>query len=280
MSDSGTETGFSRRSALAAAGVGLVLAACDTAGPGDGKSDKGGKDATTALGRPAPYGFDPHSADAETKVREALGLSAFKPDFITLVRVYSDGAWQFGANHAAIAAAADPVAQAIAILAKTVRPGNGRRKFRDFGPDSNANDKENFHKRTKVEPLGQVDFDDFESFGFGSRHEIFVHYDSPRVTLQEGNLISFSPFLNDGKPADPNDSFFVRTVDTGGRLKGPLIAIRNYFAKQDEDGRIVPRDAAVDQATLALNLHFTLPGKLPMPMILDPTTGNGMGGEP
>jgi len=273
MSDSGTEAGLSRRSALTAAGVGLILAACDKAGSG------GDKNATEVLGRPVPYGFDPHSAEQEKTVREALGLSAFKPDFITLVRVYSDGAWQFGANHAAIAAAADPVAQAIAILAKTVRPGNGRRKFRDFGPDSNANDKENFHKRAKVEPLGQVDFDDFESFGFGSRHEIFVHYDSPRVTLQEGNLISFSPFLNDGKPADPNDSFFVRTVDTGGRLKGPLIAIRNYFAKED-NGKIVPRDAAVDKATLALNLHFTLPGKLPMPMILDPTTGNGMGGEP
>jgi hypothetical protein len=278
MSDSGTETGLSRRSALTAAGVGLILAACDKAGPAGDKN--AAKALGTALGRPAPYGFDPHSAEQEKTVREALGLSAFKPDFITLVRVYSDEAWQFGANHAAIAAAADPVAQAIAILAKTVRPGNGRRKFRDFGPDSNANDKESFHKRTKVAPLGQVDFDDFESFGFGSQHEIFVHYDSPRVTLQEGNLISFSPFLNDGKPADPNDSFFVRTVDTGGRLKGPLIAIRNYFAKADKDGKIVPRDAAVDKATLALNLHFTLPGKLPMPMILDPTTGNGMGGEP
>ncbi|MCZ8326111.1 MAG: hypothetical protein O9283_12685 [Sphingomonadaceae bacterium] len=278
MSDSGTETGLSRRSALTAAGVGLILAACDKAGPDGDKN--AAKALGTALGRPEPYGFDPHSAEQEKTVREALGLSAFKPDFITLVRVYSDGAWQFGANHAAIAAAADPVAQAIAILAKTVRPGNGRRKFRDFGPDSNANDKENFHKRAKVEPLGQVDFDDFESFGFGSRHEIFVHYDSPRVTLQEGNLISFSPYLNDGKPAAPNDSFFVRTVDTGGRLKGPLIAIRNYFAKVDTGGKILPRDAAVDKATLALNLHFTLPGKLPMPMILDPTTGNGMGGEP
>ena len=43
------------------------------------------------------------------------------------------------------------------------------------------------------------------------------------------------------------------------------------------DGSIVPRDAATDRAMHKLNLHFILPGKLPLPIVLDPSTGNGAG---
>lgn len=232
----------------------------------------------SAAARARPFGLDPHSAADEARVSAAVG--GFDPAYVTVVRVFSDGAWHLGANHAAIARQGDPDEQALAILAKTVRPGNGRRRFRDFGPGSNAGDIENFHKRSRFAPLGATDLDDFEAFGFASQHAIYVWFDSPRVSLKADELISFSPKLADGSPADPNDSFFARMIDPKGRLAGPVIAIRNYFARQLPDGSIVRRDAARDRAMHKLNLHFILPGKLPLPIILDPTTGNGMGGEP
>jgi hypothetical protein len=224
------------------------------------------------------YGLDPHSAADEARVSAAVG--GFDPAFVTIVRIHSDGAWHLGANHAAIARQGDPDEQALAILAKTVRPGNGRRRFREFGPGSNASDAENFHKRGRYAPLGATDLDDFEAFGFASQHAIYIWFDSPRVSLKADELISFSRQLADGSPADPNDSFFARAIDPKGRVSGPVIAIRNYFARQSADGSIVPRDAATDRAMHKLNLHFILPGKLPLPIVLDPSTGNGAGNEP
>jgi hypothetical protein len=281
-----SETGISRRNMLAVAGAGLVVAACDGKPEGEAKSSGPIK----YTGRPGPFGFEPHSADDEKLVSSALGK--FSPSYVTVVQVFSDGAWAFSANHAAIVAEPDNTeAQALRILRKADRPAppGFRRKFRDFGPGSAAMDKEQFYRRAQHPPTGSYDLDDFQSFGFASQHEIFVYFASRRATLQPDNLISFFPMLNDGTAADPNDSFFAREIQNPAGLNGTLIAIRNYFAKAEwnEDGTvksIVRRNPASDKATHALNLHFTLPaarpGLPPMPMIIDPTTGNGMGSEP
>lgn len=268
---------LSRRSLFAIAGAGVVLAGCSR---GTGQNDE---KSAAVLGTNEPYGFNPHA------LPEGLSQVPFAPDYLTIVRIASPGAWRFSANHASFGiddpASNTPearLAQALRILRK-VGPGRKFGALRPGKPDAEAK----IYRRTDhgSDPDSGYDIDDFSKFEFASQHEIFVYYDSQDVTLEDANLLSFSHFLTAGaKRASMNDSFVVSRVPDDqlpANLKGKLIRIQNYNTIK-EAGTFRRRDPAVatEKAEYSMNFHFTLPGVKPIPLVLDPDTGNGYGGQP
>lgn len=226
-------------------------------------------------------GIDPHDL-----ARRPANVP-FAPAYVTVIRVDSAGAWRLGANHASFAiddpAQNTPAArldQALRILRKVIPNGGGsRRKLADLRPG-----QPDAEGRIYQRPDGSYDRDDFIDLGFNSQHEIFVYYDSADVTLDDRLLISFGATLSNGDPAAGNDSFFVARVDDArldGPLKGKLIRIENYNTIFDGTAFTRrPADDAGKAAKYSLNYHVTLPGRQPLPIVIDPDTGNGMGNNP
>lgn len=223
-------------------------------------------------------GLDPHDLS-----RRPTNV-AFAPGYVTIILISSGAAWRIGANHASFAiddpASNTPdarLAQALRILRKVVP---GRRKLSDLQPGKPDAEAKLYRRKD-----GSYDRDDFVDLGFNSQHEIFVYFDSADVTLDNSQLISFGAKLSNGTPAAGNDSFFVsRVADSvlDGPLKGKLIRIENYNTIFD-GSTFTPRpaDDPGKSARYALNYHVTLPGRQPLPIIIDPDTGNGNGsGEP
>lgn len=222
-------------------------------------------------------GLDPHD------LSQRPATVAFAPSYVTIIVVSSPGAWRIGANHASFAidnpADNTPgarLSQALRIL-KKVAPG--RRKLSDLQPGKPDAEAKLF-RRTD----GTFDRDDFVDLGFNSQHEIFVYYDSPDVTLDNDQLISFGATLSDGTPAAGNDSFFVSRVadaELDGPLKGKLIRIENYNTIFDGSGFTPrPNNDPSMAVKYALNYHVTLPGRQPLAIVIDPDTGGGMGNQP
>ena len=222
-------------------------------------------------------GIDPHDlTQRPTNV-------PFQPSYVTIIVISSSGAWRLGANHASFGldnAASNTsearLAQALRIL-KKIAPG--RRKLSDLQPGKPDAEAKIYRRKD-----GSFDRDDFVDLGFNSQHEIFVYFDSADVTLDNDQLISFGATLSDGNPAAGNDSFFVSRVDDGeldGPLKGKLIRIENYNTIHD-GSTFTPRpsDDLSKAVRYALNFHLTLPGRQPLPIIIDPDTGSGGGNEP
>lgn len=271
------EQGISRRGLMAVAGASAVLASCGGTSPSDNKSTVG------IAGPNNPYGINPHAPPA------ALTNVAFAPDYVTVIRIDSPGAWRFTANHASFGIDAGNntpearLAQALRILRKT-GPGKKLGTLRPGTPD--GEDRIYRHPDHGNDPNAGYDRDDFRDFAFASQHELFVYYDNPDVTLQAGNLLSFSHFLVNGTDrADENDSFVVERVPDAqlpASLKGKLIRIKNYNAVKASDGTFRRRDPKVesDAARYSMNFHFTVPASRPIPMVLDPDVGNGYGGRP
>lgn len=223
-------------------------------------------------------GIDPHDLS-----RRPANVP-FAPSYVTVVVISSSGAWRIGANHASFAiddaannSADARLAQALRILKKVVP---GRRKLSDLQPGRPDAEAKLYRRKD-----GTYDRDDFVDLGFNSQHEIFVYFDSADVTLDNSKLISFGAKLSNGSPAAANDSFFVARVPDSaldGPLKGKLIRIENYNTIHD-GSNFAPRpaDDPAKSARYALNYHVTLPGRQPLPIVIDPDTGNGNGaGEP
>lgn len=233
------------------------------------------------LGDGTTLGIDPHDLG-----RRPANVP-FVPAYITVIRIDSPGAWRISANHASFAID-DParnspdsrLAQALRILKKVISNGVGNRKKLSELRPGQPNAEAKLYRRTD----GTYDRDDFVDLSFNSQHEIFVYYDSADVTLDNDLLISFGPALSNGSPAAGNDSFFVSRVDDSrldGPLKGKLIRIENYNTMLN-GGAFTPRptDDASKAAKYSLSYHVILPGRQPLPIVIDPDTGNGMGGQP
>lgn len=208
---------------------------------------------------------------------------AFAPSYITIIVIGSAGAWRIGANHASFAidnladnTPGSRLSQALRILKKVVP---GRRKLSDLQPGK-PDAEAKLYRRTD----GTFDRDDFVDLGFNSQHEVFVYYESADVTLDNDQLISFGARLSDGSPAAGNDSFFVsRVADAAldGPLKGKLIRIENYNTMFDGSSFTPrPNNDPSKAVKYALNYHVTLPGRQPLPIVIDPDTGSGMGNQP
>ena len=223
------------------------------------------------------YGIDPHDLS-----RRPANIP-FAPVYVTIIRIDSTGAWRIGANHASFLVD-DPgqntaearLAQALRVLKKVVP---NRRKFGDLRPGKPDAEAKLYRRKD-----GTFDRDDFIELGFNSQHEIFVYYDSADVVLDNHQLISFSPLLTTGATAAGNDSFFAARVDDSqlsGLLRGKLIRIENYNTIYDGDAFTPrPADDASKAARYSLNFHVTLPASQPLPIVIDPDTGNGIGYDP
>lgn len=226
-------------------------------------------------------GIDPHD------LARRPGNIPFAPAYITVIRIDSPRAWRISANHASFAiddpgqnTAEARLTQALRILKKVSPNGTGNRKkladLRPGQPDAEA--------RLYQRPDGTFDRDDFVDLGFNCQHEIFVYYDSADVTLDDTLLISFGAALANGTPAAGNDSFFVARVGDDrldAPLKGKLIRIENYNTIFDGSAFTPrPADDPGKAAKYSLNYHVTLPGQQPLPIVIDPDTGNGMGNNP
>lgn len=226
-------------------------------------------------------GIDPHDLSRRP------GNVPFAPAYLTVIRIDSSGAWRLSANHASFSiddpaqnTAEARLAQALRILKKVIPNGAGnRKKLSDLRPG-----QPNAEAKLYQRPDGSFDRDDFVDLGFNCQHEIFVYFDSADVTLDNGALISFGGTLSNGSRAAANDSFFVSRVDDGrldGPLKGKLIRIENYNTIFDGNTFTPrPNNDASKAAKYALNYHVTLPGRQPLPIVIDPDTGNGMGNNP
>ncbi|MEY4239104.1 MAG: hypothetical protein RL339_1705 [Pseudomonadota bacterium] len=222
-------------------------------------------------------GIDPHDL-----ARRPTSIT-FAPSYVTIIRIDSPGAWRIGANHASFAiddpannTAEARLAQALRVLKKVVP---GRRKLSELQPGKPDAEAKLYRRKD-----GSYDRDDFIDLGCNSQHEIFVYYDSADVTLDNRQLISFGAKLSNGNPAAANDTFFVARVDDSaldGPLKGKLIRIENFNTMTDGSTFTRrPADDPAKTARYALNYHVTLPGRQPLPIVIDPDTGNGNGAEP
>ena len=267
------EPTVSRRNLMLATGAGLALAACDRAGSnppltGAGKNIEG---------------IDPPRGDDSNG---ALPTAPFAPKFVTLVRISSDGAWDFSANHASFDASGLTEAQRKTLATdifkhfKGVHPP-GNRAIRKFGE---LKDQTKDYRIAERDHNG-YDRMDFSQFTFGGQHEIYIWFDSKDVSLvrkaadQKLHLISMSHQRADGTTTDTNKSFYAMDFGpTPAELKGPIIVVRNYFRNASGN----PVTAADGELKYSMNIFFKAKNKqkVDMTIILDPDTGNGVGFDP
>lgn len=293
-----TETAVSRRSMIALAGATAILAGCKdnsrtTAGP---TRDDGIPDSCTSLkilGKYDPWGLEPNLKNWQNSSIGKLptSLPNFAPAYITLVRISPrKGVFGLEINHASYNAAGYSQGERADLaqsLFSQVSPGAARKHFREIPPRGNNPAGKPFAIYSRHAPAPGpnpvVDLDGFENFGSSQQVEIFVWFDVPAgLSIDPTLLVSFAPFTQSNNGASKNDRFFAREIM--GNLPGKLIAIENYFTTFSEsDCTFAPDDGKKDKV-FAMNIHFNLdgagPSRLPIPMVIDPDTGNGNGSEP
>ncbi len=288
-------TGISRRNAMMAAGVGMValtLTGCEA-----GNEPRAGKcNAPKPEGKFDPFGLEPNEA-LWIKQSGGLpkGLPAFNPVYITLVTISSDHPWDLSVNQASFGdmsgmTDAEREAMATFLFQDSLRNGKRFRNIPRTGKGPAGKPYQIYERERPAPPRSGdpkvVDIDGFEYFGSNQQVEIYFLIDAAPgtgVTIDPAALISFAQRTTKGKDAAKNDRFFAREV-SGHGLPGFLIAVRNYYCTFDEASCGFDPNPGPDEVLYAMNVHFALsgkgPNKDPIPMLIDPDTGNGMGWEP
>ena len=275
--------GISRREVVALAGAGVALAGCSM-GASEGASNRSGN-SSARIKTVGDWGFNP-AIDVPTG--GGANYPPFKPKYISLLYLGLKSDWSIVTNHASYPVAqnttdAQRLTKAVAAFKNVV---GGRKRFRD-SPGG-------LYQRTN----GDLDSVAFDTFRFKSQNEIFIFLDqvdlpggaNTRLLLDAKRVLSFGPRLQvkdaqgNHMPAQENFSFFNAAAvdlqpylaDLGGRIPGALMRVRNYMTNENGAAIVI-----ADQG-YAMNIHFSVPGPggIPIPMIIDPDTGNGTGNEP
>jgi hypothetical protein len=228
--------------------------------------DEPNDDVLKSTGFPANYGQNPNVARDDK----------FEPDWIGIVHIKNVGGWEISVNHAAFSVAASSGNESRLARALEILREKGRGTFADLKGSPN------------YEPFprdGHYDSINFDKYlGFRSKNELFIFIEGD-VEVVQGALLSFTPLGADLRPRDKNFAFFnAKRVDPDELAKyglvGRMIRVRNYMTT--EDGKPIGDGEDVESELYSMNIHFTVPGKggVPVPMIIDPDTGNGMGNNP
>ncbi len=273
------EVPVTRRNLIAASAATLALAACTRNG-----SEKGAGPSTDLVSRGTDpsYGDNPNEGFPKNE--------SFVPQFITLVRITSERAWDISANHASFATTETDYSARKLLAAEIFSKFKGDKPISRFEKLKDATNKYKIVPRQNdggSRYTGQAPYDrmDFDGFNFGSKHEVYVWFDSDKVTLvtpQKGlpQLISMTRQRTDGTDTKLNKSFYAENFEPGvtiapiAKPDGPIMVIRNYF--RGEDGADIPQGVTLPYS---MNIFFKVRNKAgkDMVMILDPDTGNGNG---
>lgn len=275
---------ISRRGVVALLGATTALAAC-----GESQPSKSGT-SVDSTGRFPSAGFEPNVKDWPSGNPD--GLPDFKPRFITLMVISSAEPWKISVNHASFEALdqkeyplSDDARQkkAIAILEEIANSGKKRKRLAD------SNKYWKIYKRLRGNHKDLTDIVGFNEFGSNQQSEIYIWIDCDRAKIDPAYVISFSPKSGFGEDSASNDSFYSKGLATT-IAGGPVIVVRNYFSTHDE--KATPKFAArnssltippgTEQSVYAMNIHFSVPGEGSemIPIVIDPSTGNGGGYEP
>lgn len=277
-------TTMSRRGVVALLGATTALAAC-----GETQSSKNGT-SFDSTGRFPSAGFEPNVKDWPTGNPD--GLPYFEPRYITLVIISSAEPWKIFVNHASFEAldqSGKPLSddarqqKAIGILEEIASSGKKRKRLAESNKDWKI------YKRTRGGHKDLTDIVGFYEFGSNQQAEIYIWIDHNKAKIDPNYVISFSPKSGLGYDSAPNDSFYSKglatTIDGG-----PVIVVRNYFCMHDEKAtpKFTKRNSSLTippgtaQSVYAMNIHFSVPGEgnEMIPIVIDPSTGNGGGYEP
>lgn len=273
------EMPVTRRNLIVAGGATLALAACTATGP---DKESGSAPGRGSRGTDPSYGDNPNGGFPQNE--------SFVPEFITLVRITSEGAWDISANHASFATTETDYSARKTLAAEIFSKFKGNKPISRFEKLKDAANKYKIVQRQNdggSRYTGQAPYDrlDFDGFNFGSKHEIYIWFDSTKVSLvtsKDGKfqLVSMTRQHTDGTSTKLNKSFYAEnfesqiTVAPIAKPDGPIIVIRNYF--RGEDGKDIPKGVTLDYS---MNIFFKAKNKAgkDMVIILDPDTGNGDG---
>jgi hypothetical protein len=279
---------ISRRKLVTLAGAGLATPSCSALL----RHHRGMNSAGMCLDWGAPASGPPtYDVKGKPKV-----TTEFEPDFITIVHVDFAQAWRIDVNHASFRISNNTesgrLTQVLNTLMEKVRPITGSKK--------------RFAELKSHKPIprknGQLDKNNFDSFGFNSKHEIFFFFDNDAIDFNDRALITFTPLGSDGQGPpnslyfDQNYSFFnarpvTKAEMNGYQLGGKILRVENHMTLRD--GSDIDREDIAEAQKYSMNIHFLMrsvtdakPGQLNakkrdfMAMVMDPDTGNGAGSEP
>jgi hypothetical protein len=137
-------------------------------------------------------------------------------------------------------------------------------------------------------PLKESSGYNFENWGFGSTRRVYVYVDNTTLTFEKNEPLTFKPVSSirftdperaSSRKISPNKSFFgAKSEDKFAR--GSLLYFENFFL--DNAGKpIPPKTPNPIFYSLSFNLLLASKGDgKPIPIMIDPDTGNGMGGPP
>lgn len=280
------EIPVTRRNLIIASGATLALGACSAGG--------GEKQSGSATDR-GPRGTDPSYGD-NPNVGFPKEPQPFAPKFITLVRITSAGAWEISANHASFSITETDYNARKQLAAKIFGRFKDDKSAKPISRFAELKDATNEYKivprkndgGTRSDGPAPYDRLDFDGFNFGGQHEIYIWFDTPKVTLvssKDGKpqLISMTRQRTDGSSTNLNKSFYAENFEPQvsvapiAKPDGPVMVVRNYF--RDENANAIKDGPGL---AYSMNIFFNVKSKVgkDMVMILDPDTGNGNGLEP
>lgn len=300
------ENGVSRRDAFALAGVGvagLALAGCTENEQGSSPQLSANEVSNRVSAFIAARGLDNHGDNPNAAPVPQDSPIAFRPEFMTIIHIRSDGPWSVSSNHAHYShnvqnTAGNPNLRTIharnILLHKLVDPVG---RFRD---QRNHSRFPVYDRNRPTAPQPDLaDELDFNLFQFGSQHDIYVFFEHQRDAIsfddRNNRYVTFSKFFKDGTPAHRNHAFFnaqrIQDVPTLGGLesRGSLIRFENHMtykvpinptASQPTQGAQY-RDIPTGQQNwhrYKMNLIYVTRSGLVM--MIDPDTGNGVGYDP
>ena len=261
------EAALTRRNLILATGAGLALAACDGGTTGQRAKD----------GKLCHEGIDPSWGDDPNIDFPNV---SFEPQYITLVKIESNGPWDISSNHASFDVKGMDETKRKDLAGEIFKRFKSTKPIHKFGELQHGHTKEYGIKERKG---GGYDRDDFREFQFGHQHEIYIWFDSDKVSLVRpktgpARLIAMSAARADGTPTAKNKSFYAGEYGANPTdLKGPIIVVRNYFRDENEAPITDTKDLLY-----SMNIFFKAQNKqkAEMTIILDPDTGNGVGFDP
>lgn len=307
--------GISRRDLALLGGASLVVSACGSATDG-ATSGPVGSDAsinlkvgdealaelfkkrfsTNALSGEFPvFGKDPHQPPpfGSSNPIHSNYVSEFAPKFIHIIQIKMSNDWELKVNQAHFSISGDLIINPKSRIARVVDIIN-EKKSPLLGENDrfSQNSKNKPHIKNNSSPRKDyAEYFSLDKLGYGQQSELFIYYDSERVSLFGKYLISFNPTSlmspNEGK----NFSFFNARIgeprETENLRKGRIVRVENWYTSDEMGSPIPPYPSSATpppaDIPYAMNFHFGVPvkgGGNVVPMIIDPNTGNGAGNEP
>jgi hypothetical protein len=134
-----------------------------------------------------------------------------------------------------------------------------------------------------LNPLKDSSGYDFEKWGFGSTRRVYIYVDNQSLVFEKHEPLTFKavssirftdPERANTRKISPNRSFFGAKSDDKF-ARGSLLYFENYYL--DGNGKPIPPKTPLP-IFYAMNFHLLMAsatGGKPIPIVIDPDTGNG-----